>query len=96
MAGDIDLQALGLGIGVILLLGWFFWHTGTAMVRAARQVTEYLDTRSARLRQRLEDERRHGPPPLALRVARQGVILLLIACVLVMVWLKFGGLASPG
>ena len=95
MGGGIDLWTLVLVIGVIVLFGWFFWHTATAMVSYARQITHYLDTRSERLRQKLEYEQMHGPLPLWYRVIQKGLILLIVVGAATLVWMKFRGLASP-
>lgn len=82
---------IALGIALLLLFGWFFWHSATSMLRNARMIVEFLDTRSERLRHRLEFEAIHGRPPLWYRLAQRLVILIVIAGAAALVWTKFRG-----
>jgi hypothetical protein len=86
-------QAGWIAVGVLLLMlfGWFFWHTATSMIYYARMISEFLDMRSERLRRRLEFEAIHGRPPLWYRLVQRLVILLVIAGAAALVWTKFRG-----
>jgi hypothetical protein len=91
MAGGGDLGWIALGIAIAALFAWYFWHTALSMLRFARTVTEMLDTRSERLRARLEHEAIHGRPPLWYRLVQRLIILMVIAGAAALVWTKFTG-----
>ena len=91
MAGVSDIGWIAFGIAVVVMFALYFWHTATSMLEYAKSLTNFLDTRSERLRQRLEHEAIHGRPPLWYRLAQRLVILLLVAAVAALVWTKFRG-----
>jgi hypothetical protein len=79
------------GILLLVLFGWFFWHTATTMLHHARTIAEFLDLRSERLRRRLEFEAIHGRPPFWYRLAQRFLILMVIAGAAALIWTKFRG-----
>jgi hypothetical protein len=91
LADVSDIGWIALGIAVVAMFVWFFWHTAVSMIAYAKSLTDFLDTRSERLRQRLQHEAIHGRPPLWYRMAQRLVILMLVAAVAAMVWTKFRG-----
>ena len=91
MAGMPDFGWIALAIAVVSIFAWYFWHTAVSMLRRAKAITDYLDTRSERLRQRLEYEAIHGRPPLWYRLAQKVVIVTVIAGAAALVWTKFRG-----
>jgi hypothetical protein len=86
-----DVGWIVLAIAVVCLFGWYFWHTVATAINYARTVTDYLDTRSERLRNRLEFEARHGRPPFWYRLMQKLTIVIVIAGVAALVWTKFRG-----
>jgi hypothetical protein len=91
MADVPDIGWIALGIAVVAAFAWFFWHTARSMLRNARALTDYLDSRSMRLRQRLDYEAMHGRAPLWYRLAQKLAILTLVAAVAALAWTKFRG-----
>jgi hypothetical protein len=86
-----DIGWVALGIAVVAIFAWYFWHSAVSMFRYAKSLTDFLDTRSERLRQRLQHEAMHGRPPLWYRLMQRLVILMLVAAVAALVWTKFRG-----
>jgi hypothetical protein len=91
MTDVADIGWLAFGIAVVAMLVWYFWHTAVSMVAYAKSLTDFMDTRSARLRQRLEHEARYGRPPLWYRLAQRLIITIVIVGAVAMVWTKFRG-----
>ena len=86
-----DLGWYAVGIALIALFAWYFWHTAKSMISSMRLIHEYLDTRSERLRRRLEHEAIHGRPPLWYRAAQKLMILIIIAGCVALMWMKVKG-----
>jgi hypothetical protein len=82
---------IAFGVLLLLLFGWFFLHTAISMIRNARMIVAFLDTRSERLRHRLDFEAIHGRPPFWYRLVQRLLILLVIAGAAALVWTKFRG-----
>ncbi|MDB5525994.1 MAG: hypothetical protein JWM58_3757 [Rhizobium sp.] len=89
MADGSDIGWIALGIAVVAMFAWYFWHTAVSMLRYGKSVSDYLDTRSERLRQKLEYEAIHGRPPLWYRLVQRLMILIVIAGAAALVWTKF-------
>ena len=77
------------GLLLLGLFGWYFWHTIHSMFAYARALVDLMDTRSARLRQRIDHEAKYGVPPLWYRAAQKLIITIIIAGAAALVWVKF-------
>ncbi|MFZ1682198.1 MAG: hypothetical protein WAT70_14350 [Rhizobiaceae bacterium] len=84
MAAGPDIFTLLLAAAVVALIGFFFWHTGATMLKAARAFGAILDGRAGRQRAALDHEAIHGPVPLWLKAVRFLLIASLVA--LLAVW----------
>jgi len=91
MSGGEQAGWIAFGLALLALFAWYFWHVASSMIHNARMIVDFLDTRSERLRRRLEFEAIHGRPPLWYRLAQRLVIVVVIAGAAAMVWTKFRG-----
>ncbi|MGV3552805.1 hypothetical protein [Rhizobium sp.] len=91
MAGWEQAGWLAFGAVLVVLFAWYFWHTAVTMVRYFRSITHYLDTRNDRLKAEIAQEAIHGRPPLWYSMVQKALILLMVAGVAAMIWMKFKG-----
>ena len=78
-----------LAVAVIALFGWFFWHTATAMLDAARLLIGTIQNWPQIRRRMVEAEVRSGGRyPLWFRAVRAGLILALIGLLALLLWRK--------
>ena len=91
MSEGMEAGWIAFGLVLLAFFAWYFWHAATSFIHHARAIVEFMDTRSERLRRRLEFEAIHGRPPLWYRLAQRLFILLVIAGAAALVWTKFRG-----
>jgi hypothetical protein len=79
MAEWLDLQTIALVVGVLALVGWYFWHVATSMIKSTKTINAYLDGRAERQRHELEREAKFGPYPFWYKAAQKLVLAMLCA-----------------
>ncbi len=87
MSSMPDWSAWALGLGVAALFVWFFWHTGTTMLRAGRRLLAIIEDWPQTRRALAEAEAQAGGrfPPW-LRALRVLLVLALLALVALLAW----------
>jgi hypothetical protein len=86
-----DVGVLLLAVAVVALVVWFFWHTISTMLDYGRQLAEFFDSSSERLRRKLDYEAIHGRPPLWYRFLQGMIMTAFIAAVAALIWNEFRG-----
>ena len=78
-----------LAAGLVVLFGWFFWHTGASMIKAIQLIIQFIETWPERRRAFTEAEARAGGRfPFWYRAARVLVLTALVVLLAYFVWVK--------
>ena len=78
-----------LGVALVALFGWFFWHTASVMLDAGRRVVATIQNWPQIRRAMVEAEVRSGGRyPFWFRAVRVLLILALIGLLALLLWRK--------
>ncbi len=91
MNGTLDLSAVSLAVAVLALFGLFFGYVAYRFWSGIRRISDLLDGRAERQRQRLAYEEKHGTPPAWKQALRRLVLILLVVAALALVWFRLTG-----